>query len=159
MKLLAFVFVLTSLLFISSQTLPPGNSEYTDTVDQFVSRVDANKTYSEEIAEGSLFYGSETGSFKTYSFYDKETNQLYRIRHNEFTVVNLYQKFYYLDEELIYASVDKGRWVDSTYHDEFKQVTYFEDGKMVHTSNDKMVVDELYETGMNHLKAHRKKYK
>lgn len=128
-------------------------------INEYIKMIDSDNSLYEGISEGSIVDNGVKGEFSTYSSYNSETKELYRIFSKEVTDKILNYIFYYQDDKLIYAKVEKKRLKNDENIVENTQQVYFEKKDPIWEIGSVMETSKLREIGLRHLKTHNEIHK
>lgn len=115
-------------------------------IDSIVEQINNDTQLIEKRACGNFSFRNKSYNFSQYTKYDRKTEDIYRIVNYEYYKKPIIKSYYYLHEELIFASVIIEKKSNSYF--------YFND-KLVFaekSNNKKIISQEIYKQGINALK-------
>jgi hypothetical protein len=113
-----------------SQEIDP---DYKTRVDSFVKATDKNKSLYEGTKEGEIYQADKIiGEYTTHPLLDKVNDKLYRLKYIEDTDTNTTTTYYYLENELVFATVK--RKIKKGRRTLTKATYYYKDKTLLSTS-------------------------
>ncbi len=108
----------------------------TGRIDSLVSEIDKNPYLVEGIAEGGFV--NHKGGWETYDLKDKNGTELFRIINNSTYDGYDSNKFYYWNNKLIKAIIEKQDWNSGKKKILYSAVYYFENEKLLKSENENL---------------------
>jgi hypothetical protein len=127
-------------------------------IEDYLKKVDTDKTLTEKTTSGFIEYEGQTGRFETQSLFDPHSKLLYRIRHHESTDTTLNLTFYYRQNKLIYSKAERWHFSNNEYKSDYEKEVYFSGEQVILEKGNRMSSRELSTIGLNFLKAHNDRY-
>lgn len=135
-----FTTILISIVCLScnAQNLENQNEfrKKTGRIDSLVSEIDKNPYLVEGIAEGGFV--NHKGGWETYDLKDKNGTELFRIINNSTYDGYDSNKFYYWNNKLIKAIIEKQDWNSGKKKILYSAVYYFENEKLLKSENENL---------------------